>query len=438
MWRRTLIPFLLIVLFWTAPAWAVGPLFTGTCDTISWNPNQEPDLASYKIYDRSNPNVGPTFLLSVGLQITSVPCSQFNFNPGQHYISVSAVDTSGNESALSPDFPFVIVSNNVQDLRITAVTATGFTLDFTEVDGGNGLPASYDVRYAAGAIAWGQASSVSAGTCTSPVSGTSIGATKSCTVTGLALTTDYQFQLVPFHGTLEVDAVFGPLSNVAAATTGGSVPGATGRVLLVLDDFESYADGPLPTPPWIMGFAGNNNLERLGGNVTQLGTNQAAMAIYNPITISFAPEQWAELRVDSFSAGGLETLQVGVRLQNTPATGLNGYTCLIRHGGTYTSAIRRYTNNNSDNLVTENATTWLDGVDDTFRCEVHTVETGEKIDLYRNTDVLPLLTYTDTTRAYTSGQPGPVINNAPAAGDNFRAGIFQAAASGDACGCDQH
>jgi len=89
------------------------------------------------------------------------------------------------------------------------------TRSFTEVDDGAGQPASYDVRYAVAPISWGSAHSVTQGSCATPLRGTSVGARRTCTVLGLAPMTTYQFQLVAFHGTLNQDAVFGGLSNVA-------------------------------------------------------------------------------------------------------------------------------------------------------------------------------------------------------------------------------
>src|SRR5205807_908751 len=49
---------------------------------------------------------------------------------------------------------------------------------------------------------------------------TAVGAARTCTVLGLAAGTAYQAQVVAFRGTLNVNAVFGALSNVVAATTG--------------------------------------------------------------------------------------------------------------------------------------------------------------------------------------------------------------------------
>jgi hypothetical protein len=107
----------------------------------------------------------------------------------------------------------------VTDLAVAGVTDTSVTLSFTEVSNGAGQPASYDIRYAAGTIAWASAASVTQGSCTTPVAGSLFGAKRTCTVLGLVGATGYQFQVVAFRGTLNVDAVFGGFSNVASGTT---------------------------------------------------------------------------------------------------------------------------------------------------------------------------------------------------------------------------
>ncbi|HET7789908.1 MAG TPA: Ig-like domain-containing protein [Gemmatimonadales bacterium] len=107
----------------------------------------------------------------------------------------------------------------VTTLAATGSTDTSVTLRLTEVDDGTGHPASYNVRFAAGAISWGSANDVTRGTCKVPMAGTAIGATRTCTVLGLAPSTAYQFQLVAYRGTLNVNAVFGGLSNVASQAT---------------------------------------------------------------------------------------------------------------------------------------------------------------------------------------------------------------------------
>src|SRR5438132_884609 len=73
----------------------------------------------------------------------------------------------------------------VNNLAVAGVTGTYVTLSFTEVGDGTGQPAQYDIRYAAGTLAWSSATDVTLGTCATPVAGSAIGATRSCTVLGL-------------------------------------------------------------------------------------------------------------------------------------------------------------------------------------------------------------------------------------------------------------
>jgi uncharacterized protein YjdB len=118
----------------------------------------------------------------------------------------------------------VAVSNpgTVTNLAIAGVTDTSVTLSFTEVSDGTGQSASYEIRLAAGALSWGSAATVTRGSCATPVAGSVIGASRTCTVLGLVASTGYQFQLVAFRGTLNLNAVFGALSNVASGTTAAS------------------------------------------------------------------------------------------------------------------------------------------------------------------------------------------------------------------------
>ncbi len=125
----------------------------------------------------------------------------------------------------------VVVMNPAQvtDLAVASVTDTSVTLSFHQVDDGTGQPASYIVKYAVGTLAWSTGLAVTRGTCVTPVAGTAIGATLSCTVLGLTPATAYQFGIVAFRGDLNTNAAFGPLSNLASGTTsaGSSAPVAT-------------------------------------------------------------------------------------------------------------------------------------------------------------------------------------------------------------------
>ncbi len=114
----------------------------------------------------------------------------------------------------------------VNDLGVVSMTTNSATLSFTEVDDGTGQPAKYDVRYAVAPIAWGSAPSVTQGSCSTPVVGTTIGAHRTCSVLGLSSSTTYDFQLVAYRGTLNQDAVFGGPSNVTEGATGSGATGA--------------------------------------------------------------------------------------------------------------------------------------------------------------------------------------------------------------------
>src|SRR2546426_3914892 len=113
----------------------------------------------------------------------------------------------------------------VTDLAIAGVTDKSATLSFTEVSGGTGQPASYDIRFAAGTISWSSATSVTQGSCKTPVAGTGAGSRRTCTVLALSSSTAYGFQLVAYRGTLGADAVFGALSNTVSGTTAAATAG---------------------------------------------------------------------------------------------------------------------------------------------------------------------------------------------------------------------
>lgn len=121
----------------------------------------------------------------------------------------------------------VTAPGTVTNLAVSGTTDSSATLTFTQVTNGAGGAASYEIRYATGTISWGSATAAAAGTCATPVAGTTVGATLTCTVNGLAASTAYQFQVVAFRGTLSVNAVFGSLSNVASGSTPAVPPSAT-------------------------------------------------------------------------------------------------------------------------------------------------------------------------------------------------------------------
>jgi hypothetical protein len=407
--RVVLLPLISILLAWATPAWAEGPQFNGTCTTITWNANQEPDLAGYRLYDRIVTTTTPTLIATVGPQITSIACSQLNFNAGQHYVSISSFDTSGNESPISTDVPFFLASSNrVEDLRITATTTTTFTMSFTEVEDGTGAPAKYDFRFATPTINFDTAVSVTAGTCTTPVAGTTVGATKSCTITGLTNGVQYQVQLVPFRGMLGLDAVFGPRSNIATGTA-GSLP--TGNRTVLIQDLFTRGD------------AGNLGIDwyDVSGNPWAIVSNKARQAAAGPsLSIEIHKgelpnDQWADVVIATIA--GVAYVDEGVTLRYA-TTSRNGYIFKAKKNTTGSDIVREV-NGSSTTLTSEGTTVWVAG--DVLRGEA----IGTSLCLYRNN--VQVLCTTDAT--FTSGYAG--MNGYLDAGlasnselDTFRAGSF--------------
>lgn len=423
---------LLSVLLLAAPglAWAEGTQFTGQCSLLSWDANLDADLAGYRLYDRVSLANTPTLVASLGNAVTSVPCSQFNFNAGQHYLSLSTFDTAENESVRTPDVPFVIVLNTTVDLAVTTINSTDLVLSFTEVDGGTGSPASYDIRIATPTINWGTASSVTSGTCATPVAGTTIGATKTCTVAGLATTTPYQFQLVPFRGTLGTDAVFGPLSNIASGTTGGSPPPVTDRITLASDGF-TRADGALGAfwdDGYIKSGSAVGSLQIVSNKVRASNVGQDAFETFNDAIIP--NDQWAQVTTATLSGAGCQSVRLLLHFSVPPT--VDGYEILALSGcGSETSYLVKRTNGVFQSLASESATTWAST--DVMRAEYR----NGQLALYRN-DVL-LLSVDDST--FPSGRAGVGVFNDTAVAEteitSWSAGGFVATAA-DVCGCDNH
>ena len=122
----------------------------------------------------------------------------------------------------------------VSNLWVTSTTSGTAILRFTEVNDGTGSPANYQMRLYPGVMGWnwGSAAVVAQGTCAAPIQGTSVGAERYCSVSGLQPSTRYDFQVVPFRGDMET---FGALSNVATGTTAsgsGGGGGSTGTLTI--------------------------------------------------------------------------------------------------------------------------------------------------------------------------------------------------------------
>lgn len=126
----------------------------------------------------------------------------------------SKKDATVSVTQVAPERP-----GRVTDLGVTSTTLSSATLSFTEVDDGTGSPADYLVRFQVSPVDWGTATDVGSGTCSTPVQGSGVGATRTCTVSNLVPSTDYQFQLVAYRGSYPSDMVYGDLSNVASGST---------------------------------------------------------------------------------------------------------------------------------------------------------------------------------------------------------------------------
>ena len=136
---------------------------------------------------------------------------------GSATISATSSGKTGSAS-LTVNAP-TAVPGVVTNLSATVTGPNSVTLSFAQVSDGLGAPAKYDVRYAPSPINWGAAPSVANGTCATPLSGTATSGTLTCTVLGLNASTKYDFRLTAFRGTLNKDAVFSSLSNIATVTT---------------------------------------------------------------------------------------------------------------------------------------------------------------------------------------------------------------------------
>jgi uncharacterized protein YjdB len=107
----------------------------------------------------------------------------------------------------------------VTDVAISSVTDTTMTVRFTEVGDGVGAPANYIVRFSLPPLTWATANNVVRGTCVGALSGSSIGAVRTCTIRGLLPSTSYRVQLISYRGTIGQGEVYGPLSNTASGIT---------------------------------------------------------------------------------------------------------------------------------------------------------------------------------------------------------------------------
>jgi len=164
----------------------------------------------------------------------------------------------------------------VTDLAVTPTSDSSVTLTFTEVTDGAGQPANYDVRDSTGTFSWASATSVTTGTCATPMAGVAIGATRDCSVLGLQPGTTYTFQLVAFRGTMLQNAVYGARSNqVSGTTTVAVAPGVPVATVTVSPAARSI---PVGTAVQLAATAKDSAGNVLTGHTVTWTTSAAAIA----------------------------------------------------------------------------------------------------------------------------------------------------------------
>lgn len=120
--------------------------------------------------------------------------------------------------------PVVLAPPAVTDLRVVAATDTSLVLTWTEVSSSITVVAKYVVRLdtlGARFGDWGAEPEVHTGGCAAPVYGSTAGGgrTRSCVLDGLKPHQRYDVALRAFTGTMNLNAVYGPISNIASSVT---------------------------------------------------------------------------------------------------------------------------------------------------------------------------------------------------------------------------
>src|SRR5204862_26128 len=156
--------------------------------------------------------------------------------------------------------------------------------------------------------------SVTSGTCTTPLAGTAIGAKLTCTVLGLSPSTTYNFQLVPFHGTLNVNAKFGGLSNVASAVTSASAPTPVASVTVTLNSNSLSVGQSTQAVATVKDSSGNT---LTGRTITYASSNTSVATVSSTGLVAAVAAGPAVITATSETVSGSATLTVTT---STPGT----------------------------------------------------------------------------------------------------------------------
>lgn len=150
------------------------------------------------------------------------------YPPPVRVILAGGAATPGNEGmageSLGPKLsPSVLAPSAVTDMRVVAATDTSLVLSWTEVPSSLTSVAKYVIRYDSlgGFTDWGAEREVTTGGCGAPVYGSTAtgGRIRSCVLGGLQAHHAYDIQLRAFTGTMNLNAVYGPVSNLARGVT---------------------------------------------------------------------------------------------------------------------------------------------------------------------------------------------------------------------------
>ncbi len=128
----------------------VNKALAGTA-TLSWNANTEPDLAGYKIYYGTSPRTGtcPPGGYTNNVNVGNVTSYTFNnlTNGQTYYFSVTAYDTSNNESGCSSEVSKVISATDTTPPIISSISASSITSSGTTIAWTTNEAADSQVEY---------------------------------------------------------------------------------------------------------------------------------------------------------------------------------------------------------------------------------------------------------------------------------------------------
>jgi len=196
----------------------------------------------------------------------------------------------------------------VTDLSVVSTTDSSVVLSWTQVDDGTGSPAKYAIRYGSPTITWWEEFETEV-----TVTGDEIGAEFTFERTGLDPDTEYEFQMVSFRGTLNVDAVFGPLSNKAGGTTGSAPAGDDPDVASVTVSPESISFTALDETTSLSATAKDSDGNDLAGvDLAWESTNTGVASVDNGGNVVAVGNGTAFIIVTAVCCGVSDTASVSV------------------------------------------------------------------------------------------------------------------------------